>query len=247
MEVTVGKKSKKKIAVIIVAAIAVVTAGVFAYFLFKPVEVDFAELAAKPVFTGVDGEGKVEAVAIDKDKKEELESSILNKSRAAKVDSFLEDVTFAADGERFSNGDKVKITAKYDALAAEEAGIKVTNDVIVMKVKGLSDRPEDLSLEQICRLGIIETLEQNLRSSETFDYFEMNYFCKSPKGNVIASVVSDGDAYKVYTSNYFTYSAVGIKWDTMEDFIGTSYSSVADARQAIASKGFTLVEIGVAP
>lgn len=237
-------KQKKKIFPIIVAVVIAIIAICFAiigYMIYlKPIEVDLTKVMTTPKFVGVEGDGTLEAVTVDKKKVNELVSSVKGDKRAASVAILLNDVIYEVDqGEYLSTGDSVTITAVYDKTFAKNNRINVTADTKEVTAKGFDDKPIDLSAKEIENSGVLEHLEVSLRSSEDFGYFEQNLYCKSSSGNMIAAIVSEGGSYRIYNTSKFTYKLDDVEWKTLDVFKNKTYDSMDDAYNAIKAQGYT--------
>ena len=137
-------KKSYKLLIIILIILALAGAGVFAYFqFFQKTEVDLTKDLDVDIlkFEGYDGSGYVYEI----DMGMAMEKWDIDNQKE-NVQMFLETVeitTDKTDEYELSNGDTIKIIAKYKRADAKEYKIKVVGDEKTVVVKGLPEPPED--------------------------------------------------------------------------------------------------------
>ncbi len=163
------KQLTKKQKAAIIGAVAVIIVG-FAGFkiydtFFNFDQINLMEGMETPTFSGYDGEGIVETYP-------QSGNFDYDKTKIG-IEEFIDDVTYSIDKtEGLSNGDEVTITAEYSEQTAKALKIKVTEDVLKVKVEGLVERYKDEAEISREDLKLIYTAMD--ADAETFvnDYFQ---------------------------------------------------------------------------
>ena len=137
-----SKKRKKLTPVILAGSLLVIAiaAGIFfAIQANKAADLDFADMMTEPVVSGYDGSGIIEsAITLDESKKQDVLDHAKDGDEKKKLEKLLESVVYTADkSEGLSNGDRVKITVKYDTDLADELDSTISGTETVLKIEGL--------------------------------------------------------------------------------------------------------------
>lgn len=138
----VPKKKSAKIPIIIIVLLALTGAGVFAYFHFsQKTEVNLTKNLDTEILKldGQNGNGSISEIDMDK----VLEKWDID-NQEENVQKFLRTVELTSDridSDDLSNGDAIKIIAKYERANAKKYKIEVTGEEKTVKVEGLQEKP----------------------------------------------------------------------------------------------------------
>ncbi|MBQ0078453.1 MAG: hypothetical protein KBS66_00995 [Eubacterium sp.] len=132
----VSKKTLIKLGVAALIVVVAIVAFNVVSTMSSTTKVDLAEFMTEPEYGGVDGSGIIvtEAV-IDEQKVDEFMSSTNDIDERFAIKSFFNGVVLSADKEtNLTEGDEITITARYSEKGAEDAGLKITNNVKTVTV-----------------------------------------------------------------------------------------------------------------
>ena len=146
------KKPKKGLIIGIIAVLALVCAGgAFAFLSLngtQDVEVDLISTMNEPEITGFDKEGQLGELTLNQDEADKIIAGIKNDEQKEALAEFFAGVEYVPDNtSKLTNGDKIKIVAKYDEQLAEAASVTVSGMETEYTVEGLKEDENKLSVE----------------------------------------------------------------------------------------------------
>lgn len=149
------KKSKKALVVVSIIALIAISAGVcFWYTTYRNIDIDLSS-GYKTAITvsGNDGEGKINI--------DQYEIKTILADGNGRLKKFLSQVDFAADKTSgLSNGEHVKIKAKYVSTLEQKYHVTVTGNTMDYLVRALDEADKEAE----------QPTEDNNHSGNAFDY-----------------------------------------------------------------------------